>query len=228
MESVLSRKERERLQRRHAMLEAARAVFAEKGFSNATIEEVAHRAEFGKGTLYNYFEGGKEDLLLAILNDLYDEMCMLIRSAFANQQTENLTFRQTFAHFAESFITYFHERQDLFMIITRETHQMMFDENHEKAAYLLGLSNRVVDALVTPLQGAIERGELKPLPAEVMAHAILGNIKGFLMHMCMADRHPEACRKETLTPRQSAEFISTMLLDGLLVQQVPVQNEFSR
>jgi AcrR family transcriptional regulator len=63
----LSRKERERLMRRQAMLEAARAVFAEKGYANATLEEIAQRAEFGKGTLYNYFPGGKDELFLLSL-----------------------------------------------------------------------------------------------------------------------------------------------------------------
>ncbi|MEL6613746.1 MAG: helix-turn-helix domain-containing protein, partial [Bacteroidota bacterium] len=50
----LSRRERERLARRAAMLDAATALFAEKGYASATLDEVAERAEFGKGTLYNY------------------------------------------------------------------------------------------------------------------------------------------------------------------------------
>ncbi|GIV59650.1 MAG: hypothetical protein KatS3mg043_0739 [Rhodothermaceae bacterium] len=58
-ETALPRRERERLMRRRAMLEAARAVFAEKGYLQATVDEIAQRAEFGKGTLYNYFTGGR-------------------------------------------------------------------------------------------------------------------------------------------------------------------------
>ncbi|NNE70602.1 MAG: helix-turn-helix transcriptional regulator, partial [Rhodothermales bacterium] len=48
-----SRRERERLARRREILDAARTVFAERGFVGATLEEIASRAEFGKGTLYN-------------------------------------------------------------------------------------------------------------------------------------------------------------------------------
>ncbi|NNE46513.1 MAG: TetR family transcriptional regulator, partial [Rhodothermales bacterium] len=45
----MSRKERERLSRRTAMLEAAQSVFAERGFGQSTLDEIASRAEFGKG-----------------------------------------------------------------------------------------------------------------------------------------------------------------------------------
>ncbi|TKX68113.1 TetR/AcrR family transcriptional regulator, partial [Halorubrum sp. GN11_10-6_MGM] len=65
----LSRRERERRRRRQAMLDAARAVFAEEGYADATLDEIAERAEFGKGTLYNYFEGGKEELFLAVFDE---------------------------------------------------------------------------------------------------------------------------------------------------------------
>lgn len=51
-----SRREREKEQHRHQVLEAAEAVFAEKGFHNATVQEIAARAEFAVGTIYNMFE----------------------------------------------------------------------------------------------------------------------------------------------------------------------------
>ena len=44
----MTRRERERLKNRRTMLEAARAVFAEKSYADATVEEIAERAQFGK------------------------------------------------------------------------------------------------------------------------------------------------------------------------------------
>jgi TetR/AcrR family transcriptional regulator len=52
----MARREREKLAHRQAMLAAAEQVFAEKGFERATMEEVAARAEFSVGALYNFFE----------------------------------------------------------------------------------------------------------------------------------------------------------------------------
>src|SRR5690625_7740313 len=82
MNEPLSRKERERLARRQAMLDAASAGVSERGYTDATPDEAAQRAEFGKGTLYNYFEGGREGILYALLDDLYAGSERLIEAAF--------------------------------------------------------------------------------------------------------------------------------------------------
>lgn len=51
--------------RRTQILEAAAAVFAEKGFHPATIRDVARAAGVADGTIYNYFEN-KPALLLGL------------------------------------------------------------------------------------------------------------------------------------------------------------------
>jgi AcrR family transcriptional regulator len=51
----MTRKERERQLRRDAILEAARRVFARDGYFNATMSQIAGVAEFGMGTIYQYF-----------------------------------------------------------------------------------------------------------------------------------------------------------------------------
>src|SRR5262249_21166542 len=63
-----TRKDRERVARREEILAAAARIFAQKGFEATTLEEIAEKAEFGKGTLYLYFEN-KEHLFFSILDD---------------------------------------------------------------------------------------------------------------------------------------------------------------
>lgn len=60
------RRERERQRHREEIMEAAEAVFAEKGFHNTTVEEVAARSEFSVGTLYNFFSS-KEELYKSLI-----------------------------------------------------------------------------------------------------------------------------------------------------------------
>src|SRR5436305_2226328 len=55
--------------RRNQILDAATNVFAEKGFHDATIRQVAKRAGIADGTIYLYFKS-KDDLLLGILDRL--------------------------------------------------------------------------------------------------------------------------------------------------------------
>ena len=51
VQQPLIRKERERLAKRHDIMRAARRVFAMRGYENATLDEIAEKAEFAKGTL---------------------------------------------------------------------------------------------------------------------------------------------------------------------------------
>lgn len=71
---IQERKERERERRRQQILVAAKRVFAEKGFSRATMEDVATEAELSPGTIYIYFKNKDElyaSLSLRVLKYLF-------------------------------------------------------------------------------------------------------------------------------------------------------------
>jgi len=53
---------------RAAFLRAAAAVFSERGFQDASVEDIAHRAGYSKGAIYWHFES-KDDLFLALLEE---------------------------------------------------------------------------------------------------------------------------------------------------------------
>ena len=65
----LTRRDRNKLRNRTEILEAAVAVFAEKGYHQASIQEIADRADFAVSTLYALFEG-KEDLYRQVTVDV--------------------------------------------------------------------------------------------------------------------------------------------------------------
>jgi AcrR family transcriptional regulator len=62
VDQTLSRRERRKLETRQGLLEAALALFREKGYNEATVEEITERADVAKGTFFNYFPS-KEALL---------------------------------------------------------------------------------------------------------------------------------------------------------------------
>jgi TetR/AcrR family fatty acid metabolism transcriptional regulator len=63
----------DRERRRQAILQAARQVFARKGYEPATLEAVAREAGLAKGTLYLYFRD-KEDLYFHTVQDMLDNL----------------------------------------------------------------------------------------------------------------------------------------------------------
>lgn len=52
---IQERKEREKERRRQQIMVAAKRVFSEKGFSNATMDDIAQEAKLSPETLYLYF-----------------------------------------------------------------------------------------------------------------------------------------------------------------------------
>jgi AcrR family transcriptional regulator len=65
MEKNFSKREMNKTRRREAILNAAEKLFAEKGFENTAIDDVAKGAGLTKRTLYQYFLS-KEDLFYAV------------------------------------------------------------------------------------------------------------------------------------------------------------------
>jgi len=71
--TALSRKDRERLQHRREIIEAAIHLFAQNGYEQTKLEDVAALAEFGKGTIYNHFEN-KIDLFVSSIETVLDDI----------------------------------------------------------------------------------------------------------------------------------------------------------
>jgi AcrR family transcriptional regulator len=56
------RRERKATERRRAILRAAASVFRDRGYANASMDEIAERLDMAKGNLYYYFKN-KQELL---------------------------------------------------------------------------------------------------------------------------------------------------------------------
>ena len=81
-----SRRKREKAQRRYHILRAAREVFFNnQGIHAATVDDVAARAEVGKGTVYLYFDT-KETILAHLLLEGLDTLVADLEAAYAAEQ----------------------------------------------------------------------------------------------------------------------------------------------
>lgn len=54
--SITARKQREREEMRNLILDAARKIFLEKGYAQASIRNIAEQIEYSPGTIYLYFK----------------------------------------------------------------------------------------------------------------------------------------------------------------------------
>lgn len=103
------RREREKQERRRAILEAARRLFRDKGFAETTMPEIAAAAELAPGTLYLYFPS-KPALYVELLIEGYDALLDRLQKAVRAKdaprgQAEALM--DTFLRFARDYPDYF-------------------------------------------------------------------------------------------------------------------------
>lgn len=218
-EEPLSWRERERLLRRKAILDAAKQVFAEKGYEQSTLDEVAERAQFGKGTLYNYFSGGKQDILLAVLEDVFTHLSQQVETHLQAPENAHLPVRTVWRNLIAELIHFFLNQRDLFQLIIKEMQRMVLSQDDALVRRLLPLRQRAIDAMEPYLRQGMASGSLRALPPSMAAHAVLGHVQGYIMYLltqgsCMKLNPSDAT---SLTPEAAADLISVMLLDGLVM-----------
>lgn len=83
----LTRREREKLWQRQEMMAAALKLFSEKGYHNASMHEIAEKAEFAIGTLYKFFNN-KEDLYKALVTEQAEKFHGVMEKAIASPGDE--------------------------------------------------------------------------------------------------------------------------------------------
>ena len=96
--------EQMRMQSRAKLLGAGRRLFAERGYFNCTVSDLAQAAGMSPGNLYWYFDG-KEDLLKAVLSEGFEriEALMLEAAAHPGDAGDKLS------HLVDAYIQYIGE-----------------------------------------------------------------------------------------------------------------------
>jgi AcrR family transcriptional regulator len=108
------RKEKDRVGREH-LLDAAEHVFGRKGFHEATLKEVAERAEFSVGAIYGFFEG-KDDLFAQVLERQGSALLDRQQAALAAGGTA----LEKLHRLVDVQLAYFRERPDFYRVFQRE------------------------------------------------------------------------------------------------------------
>ena len=219
MQAPQNRRERERILRREAILDSAQKEFAEKGYARAKLEDIARRAEFGKGTLYNYFPGGKQGMLFASFDQLFEDSEILIQESFSEAVMQLKSFREAFYDYTLSCLSFYHDRKELFFILVKEAHRMCFGEDKQHVEYFRQKKDTIIEALAKPVEQAMQAGDLREMNPSAVAHMILGNIEGLQIHAIMEGELQNEKKPPSL--EEAAQFLTTFLLDGLAIHTLP-------
>lgn len=147
------------------IFEAATAVFAEKGFYAATVEEIAARAGIGKGTVYEYFPS-KKALFRAMLREGMASYLTAVRV----HQEASASIRETLTRIAFAHVSFATEKADLARLLTDEWGGI----TSWARDWLAEMRELKLKELTRLMARGVEREEFRPVDPRLAAEVYLG------------------------------------------------------
>jgi AcrR family transcriptional regulator len=171
---------------REALIEAARPLFAARGYAAVATEEIVSVAGVTRGALYHHF-GGKRDLFEVVYERIEVELAQRIASgALEAGATAPL---EAMRAGAEMFLRAATEPEAQRIVLLDGPSVLGWDRWREIAAeHGLGL-------IEATLQAAIEAGAIAEQPVRPLAHVLMGALDEAAMLVARAE-DPELMRAE--------------------------------
>lgn len=194
-----SRSERKRARTRIALLAAARTIFAERGYHDASIAEITAQADVGVGTFYLHFRD-KDDAFCTLLDEGFQTMQAEIAAEVQETRGPLLprVVRAVFRHA--------HSRRDLFWIALTARGQFA-------RARLFQAQANLSEHLITALERAQAEGELEGFDLDVTARLMTGMItQGIFWWFENEEPGPEVMAEQVL--RLLRQGLPTGLFDA--------------
>jgi AcrR family transcriptional regulator len=188
-----------RAEREAQMLDAAHSLFAERGFADVTMDDVADAVGVTKPLLYTYF-GNKEQLYLACMEPAGEALIQTVLGAVAPTDTPGDALEAGLRAFFR------------FLAADRDAWRVLFDETlpasgvvaQRVADYRERLIELVARALLAQLPAA-HRAKAK-IEVEAMSSAVLGAAESMGRWWL---------RTDAIAPEAAAELLITTLGPGL-------------
>lgn len=174
-------RQRARNEHRRVILAAAETVFSRSGYHEASLTEIARRAEFAVGTIYLYFHD-KADLYGSLLREKMQQIVTEFENALTTGNSPAACLRAGMhAQFA------FHDANRTFFEIFLHQHQVqsspLHKEHWEEMETLKKHNLKLIEDCIIRGQSL---GELKPGNPRLLAVAYLG-ITLQMIRQCIRD-----------------------------------------
>ncbi len=203
------RKEREKERRRTEILNAAEEIFFKKSLAQATMDEIAEKAELGKSTIYLYY-GSKEDIFLGLLCRAHDALSELFRKANATGEPTIKIFQNmidVYCQFCREHIRYF--EMETFLEDT-QVHQRVSPEMlAECQISVQGIWKAVTDVIEKGIQDGTFRKDINPIEVGVIMEINLRGIIRLINQLSLRVMVPPGFQK--IDPEEFLKRTSSML-----------------
>jgi AcrR family transcriptional regulator len=157
MTYIAERREEEKERRRAEILDAAQALYLEKGWDALTVDQVARSARLSRALVYVYFRD-KEELLFAI----GERAMRLLRNRFTEAAARHSRGLDQIEAIGRAYMSYAYEFPHYFDFCSRfQAHSVAVDPgSHEGACVIAG--DEVLGTVVGAITSGIRDGSIRP------------------------------------------------------------------
>ncbi|MBI4726027.1 TetR/AcrR family transcriptional regulator [candidate division TA06 bacterium] len=195
----LPRKERERLAKKQDILKAAREVFAQKGLHVATLDEIAEKAEFAKGTLYGYFQS-KDDLFACMLEEELAKFEQCIKQVL----NMPLAPADKVEKLVKTMLLAFEQNEDFLRLLSKERPGI---SNLQVGKKMMKYFKTLTDAVSELIKEGIRKGVFVTVDSRRTAVALFNLVHGSAMSSLL--------NKKKISDPKEAKFITDLFLNGI-------------
>jgi AcrR family transcriptional regulator len=189
------RREERKAQNRAKLLQAARKVFAEKGYGAATARDIVRETDLATGTFYNYFKD-KQDVFMALLDQMGEQGRAIAR---AQRLGPGSTVEERVYNAFKAYFEWAVAENDTFELFRRNAGVIAFLPDREP--FELGTSELLED-----MTEWAEAGDMPEVDLEMFAVAVVG--MGFQVATHLVERDPPDIDGAT-------RFCTRMFMGGL-------------
>jgi len=154
--------------RRAEIVDAARSVFARRGFAHGIMDEIAQEAGMAKGTVYLYFRSKTE-----IYKAVFDHDMKALKQSTLDRLNAARGLREKIEAFTLARLENAEARKEFFRIMDAEQGNLSIT----RSQYRNWLREPVLH-LAAAIEDAVRRGEIRHVPAEKVAWSIADMTRG--------------------------------------------------
>ncbi|MCB9561681.1 MAG: TetR/AcrR family transcriptional regulator [Kofleriaceae bacterium] len=154
-------------------MDAALALFAERGFHGAAIPDIAERAGVAPATIYSHFAGKVE-----LVNELYRRAKLALGAALLTSVPAAAPMRDQFAALWRALVRFAREQPRAFAFL----------ELHHHGDYLDDASRALELRVLTPIAEVLELGRRRGVTKDLPPHPLIVTVWGAFVGMIKAAR----------------------------------------
>ncbi len=190
---------------RERILRSAEQLFAERGYRNVTVADIAGACDVSTGLIYYHFEDK-----LSLFEAIVDEGVATLISSGQEALSAEGTASERIRGWVRAYISIVLEHESLVRIVTSTR------AGDEGTSYSLAGFAPVMAALAATITEGIESGELRAVDPVMAAECLVG-----MAHIRVASRilggsdHDVPAGESAWDPDAVADFVASLFLDGM-------------